>query len=151
MTFITLTSFSQQKSLINVIPEPAQVKLKSGQFTFTPQTAVLLHERNADMKQVAQFFTQHLKIMGGPELQVGQYNPDDKKRPSVILAFPRERIRLDPEGYTLKITPDEIVINATTGAGFFMASKPSCSCCRPITAMPTRQVKSGAFLSPVWR
>jgi hexosaminidase len=119
LTIITLYAFPQHVPAIQVVPTPAQVKLKSGQFTFTPQTAVLLRERNADMKQVAQFFTAHLKIMGGPELQVGQYNPDDKKRQSVILDFPRERIRFDPEGYTLKITPDEIVINATTGAGFF--------------------------------
>lgn len=119
LTIFALTSFSQNGSTIRVIPEPAQVNLKSGQFTFTPQTAVLLGDRNSDMKQVARFFTDHLKIMGVPELQVEQYNPDEKRVRAIILAHPKERIWFHPEGYTLRITPDQIVVNATTGAGFF--------------------------------
>lgn len=119
LIILTLTSFSQDKSSIQVIPEPAQLKLKSGQFTFTPQTVVLLGDRNVDMKQVAQFFAEHLKVMGGPELQVGQYNPAEKRVHAVILAHPKERIWFHPEGYSLKITPDQIVVHATTGAGFF--------------------------------
>lgn len=119
LTIFVLTSFSQNESTIRVIPEPAQVKLKSGKFTFTPQTAVLLGDRNSDMKQVARFFTDHLKIMGGPELQVEQYDPGEKRVRAIILAHPKERIWFHPEGYTLRITPDQIVVNATTGAGFF--------------------------------
>ncbi len=111
--------FAQETNTINIVPIPAEMKLKTGQFIITPQTLMLVSPQDKNLKQVAQFFADHLRIMGGPELQLREYAETDKKALAVILAFPKDKTKFKPEGYELKVTPGQVIVQAVTGAGFF--------------------------------
>ncbi len=116
---IAVKAFPQVTATVNIIPAPAEIKLKPGSFTFTPQTLMLISKRDNDLKQVAMFFTDHLRITGGPQIQLRQYAETDQNTQAVILAFPEDISKFKAEGYELKITPNQVVIHAVTGAGFF--------------------------------
>lgn len=117
--FLSLHTFSQDKATVSIVPIPAEVKLKPGKFTFTAQTSVLISARNNDMKEVATFFTEYLRINAGISIQVRQYTEADKNAQAVILAFPKDKEKVKAEGYELKVTPNQITIHASSGAGFF--------------------------------
>ncbi|MCK5815490.1 MAG: hypothetical protein KAH07_06055, partial [Flavobacteriaceae bacterium] len=47
---------------IHIIPEPLELKVTKGNFTFNEQTVVIVNSNNKEVKQVANYFVEQFNI-----------------------------------------------------------------------------------------
>ena len=102
---------------IGIIPAPSSVKATKGSFKITPETTVFVDF--PDHKAV-KFFTEYLRKNGYAN-NVSNMNTMDKKASTVknaILLYTTFPGTLAPEGYELKISEGQVVLNGK-GAGLF--------------------------------
>ena len=99
---------------VNIIPEPQQLKIKSGQFQLTAKTKIIASK--AEM-QTALYLQNYLEQATGVHLNITNKPEMD----NVIIFQRKQSLQKDlaDEGYKLVITSDNIIIEAAGQAGLF--------------------------------
>lgn len=112
---ITSVTFSQQANEgIAVIPEPVSVTKTSGQFVLPEKVSIEASSR-PEMKQVVAFLKDRLSVTAS-NVTVANTLPTAAIR---LLLNNTADNRIGKEGYTLSVTPKNIVIKANEPAGLF--------------------------------
>jgi len=112
-------SSAETTPIINIVPKPAWIKVMTDTFTLTDKTPILISSVDDDLQKVAIFFSDQLKFSGGPVLQIRTLTKEDKNIPGIVLAYSNKRSNIPPEGYILKVTKHQILIEGSCGSGLF--------------------------------
>ena len=97
-----------------IIPMPLDIQLaEQGKFVLTEGTSVIYPENNEKMQNNANFLTEYVKEKTGITLAP----TTEAKRKGIILKV--EENQEKPEGYTLKVTTDNVTICGGSEAGVF--------------------------------
>ncbi|MGZ5190482.1 MAG: beta-N-acetylhexosaminidase, partial [Flavisolibacter sp.] len=107
-------SFSQDTK-IAIIPEPVSITARTGNFTL-PQTLDIEAPAHPDLKQALDIFSKRLSIPTGIQVNV------KKNAPAAAIKLQINGVadsKLGKEGYTLSVTPKNIIIRANQPAGLF--------------------------------
>lgn len=124
LCLFTLSVGAQELSLI---PQPAEVEVKKGEFLLEKGT-VLYYPKSAssDVKGVAERFAETIDVTTGVALKISAYKSNSKvfgnicssSKRKIILAIVDE---YSEEQYTLKVDDSTILVSASKPAGFFYA------------------------------
>ena len=98
----------------NILPKPAKLLSKKGQFLITTDTRIVLDSDNPELKKSADFLVDFLKRGSGLQLKT-ESSRESKDAINLRLDNNIE----NEEGYQLSVTPFEVTISAKTGAGVF--------------------------------
>lgn len=104
-----------------IVPQPVSVLPGNGRFTLTGDVPVLVSTGGNEALRIAQFFADRLSLAGQPKRTVRETGKGERPSRSVIFEINPGNGKLPPEGYTLKITPNRILAEASSGAGLFHA------------------------------
>lgn len=96
-----------------IIPEPARLEVKDGVFQLTDQTAIALKADDELAGSTAEVLNYMLQPVLGADLQVNMDNAAN------IILFETDPAIDHPEGYRLNVTDDQIIVSASTAAGYF--------------------------------
>lgn len=99
-------------SCYGVIPAPDSLIPRSGRFTIDKRTALSIESEDPGWGESAEIFVDRIKTVTGFDLFGGG------KGRKIVL---RKTEGLGAEGYRLKISPDETLVEAATPAGAFYA------------------------------
>lgn len=105
-------AFTQQK--INIIPQPAEVKLGTGEFVVTPSTSIVVTGTDPEVKRIAEMLNQELKRAAGFELKI----VSSPSKNSIHFKLVPE-VGLGKEGYRLKVGYEDVEISANQPSGLF--------------------------------
>ena len=94
---------------INIIPTPVELTRQEGSFTLRKSTHFTANDKEA--QKVARFFAEKLKASTGYELQLA-----DGADNAISLTLTKG---MEPEAYTLDVTPNAVCIQASTASGLF--------------------------------
>ncbi len=104
---------------ISIIPKPVEMKVRQGQFLVDKETLILMAEDKFELRQVAKFFAFQMQLAGGPVVKISTLNQDNKHTKAVILSLSKNRSKIRHEGYQLEVSPKQVHILASDGAGLF--------------------------------
>ena len=110
-------STSGNESLCAIIPAPVSIKEGSGNFIFTKRSRIILSDVSGENRLAADFLAKLIKNPTGFIIPVVQGN---KAGAGTVLMTIDASVP-NPEGYTLKITKENITIKAGTAVGLFYA------------------------------
>jgi hexosaminidase len=113
LLFLSVASAYGQKSAINLIPQPVELLQAGGVFRITAATSVSCD--SPDALKVAEMFAGKIKPATGIDLKTQQGKAG-------LIQFNLNKVpvqKLGNEGYTLNVTPANIVITANQPAGLF--------------------------------
>lgn len=114
----TMLCFAQSK--ISIIPEPVSVKeLKQQPFKLTPATQIAVNTNNPEF-QSAEFLKDKLEQGFGKEIKITKLSELKDDANAILFVKVSDKV-LGSEGYNLKVTEKNIVIQANENAGFFYA------------------------------
>lgn len=135
LLLFTIVSSSVLADLPAIIPQPITVTPLQGNFTMSNSTVLAIRPYTRETKELASVITAFLSASLGISLatiegDVASEN-DVITRDVISIVIDRE-FAIAPEGYFLSITPDRLVIKASTVTGAFWA----CQTVRQL--MPTR-------------
>jgi len=100
---------------ISVIPEPVQLTKGSGEFELKSNTPIVTASSNAEVQKVGEYLIGELKTPTGFSITSQQSGKN-----GITLALnSKQDARLGAEGYTLDVTPQDVIIKANTAAGLF--------------------------------
>ena len=102
-----------QTSIVNLIPQPVELKLLSGSFTLTKTSSITYN--NPQGRKTAEMLAQKLNVATGFGLKSQKGNTGSIQL--IINDVPDKKI--GNEGYTLEVDPKNIVISANQPAGLF--------------------------------
>jgi hexosaminidase len=117
--FLTTAGNPTGPETLTIVPKPVSVKTGQGTFTINSNTVLIVPSSDAELMHVARFFADRLQLAGGPEIRVNATGAAGKDQPAVILSVVKGKSGSPPEGYTLKVTPKQVRITASGGAGLF--------------------------------
>lgn len=104
---------------LNVIPAPAEVAKGAGEFTITEKTSVS-YKDNKEVAQVAAYLRSRLQTLTG-------FNPGKSQSPAQsrieLELYEKFNDHYGDEGYSLKVSPEVILLSANKPAGLFYASQ----------------------------
>jgi len=112
---LLLTMLVQAQPSIPVIPAPARLDIRSGQFIIDPNTTLRYDAANPELRRIAGWFSVAVHRISGFSLSS---KPSGGKSISLKLKL---NDGLGSEGYRLDITPAQISIEASGPAGVFYA------------------------------
>ena len=123
MLFMLFTACKNhiQKDLTkeSIIPEPVSVKATNSSFELTKKTVIYIEKDNAEIKQIAEYFSGIVNKSTGFNIKVKLFN---KKFKSGNLYFSVSDSILKKHGkeaYKLKITEDFVLLSANSPEGLF--------------------------------
>jgi hexosaminidase len=105
-----------------IIPRPEKLTPAKGYFTVASTTHILVDRNAPDYRRVGELLNSHLEQSLGYTLQTvfsSHYTKTAGLKNAIFLAVSHEGAAANPEGYTLDVSPQRIVISASTGAGMF--------------------------------
>src|SRR5215208_5033104 len=108
MSLLTAALFA-----VSIIPEPARIQMKEGQFTLTPGTAIWT---TAKTTVLGKRLERYLEPATGYDLAMRSGVPTGNR---IVLRIDPTLTRLGPEGYVLDVARDAITIRAPKEAGIF--------------------------------
>ncbi len=117
--FLSLTvsrAFAGGGSAFALIPMPMKAQRQRGQFTLKPQARILV---DAVARQTGGFLAERLRKSTGFEFNLEETSDSAPAKGDILLTTEDAQANLGPEGYTLSVTPDSVVIRATASAGLF--------------------------------
>ena len=116
MILSAVSTSAANEAGIAVIPRPAKMSARPGQFVITPRTTISTDTSSADLGHL---LARYLAPATGFELRV-RASPAAATTGIVVRRDPR-LARLGPEGYTLDVTSTRILARAPEKAGLFYA------------------------------
>ena len=106
-----------------LIPKPVNLVAAEGTFAITPATRILVNDPK--IRDIALFIADFFAVPLNSSLSVSGNQKDENFNPvpplGAITIIVDTTLALEPEGYTLSITPDAITIQAKTRDGAFWA------------------------------
>lgn len=102
---------------VSVIPKPVEVTTTSSSYVITQQTKVLIDNKNAELVNVAKYFTQLIQPATGFDLQVVDINNSNLSE-NVIIFTISDQVG-DSEAYELNVTSEKIELSANSANGIF--------------------------------
>ncbi|MCE2835276.1 MAG: glycoside hydrolase family 20 zincin-like fold domain-containing protein [Chitinophagaceae bacterium] len=112
---LLLTSLVQAQSLVPLIPAPARLELRSGQFIIDPGTTLRYDAAQPELRRIAGWFSDAVHRISG--LRLAQQRSGGR---SISLKL-KLNDGLGSEGYRLEVTPAQVSIEASGPAGVFYA------------------------------
>jgi hexosaminidase len=101
----------EEKRTISVIPAPLNVELQQGVFPLNPETGLYIDASEGDKKILQDYLAASPMKLKPVATEEGH---------TVILKQVAQLPEVDsPEGYVLTVTPDQVLVRATSGAGLF--------------------------------
>ncbi|MDL2296793.1 family 20 glycosylhydrolase [Bacteroidales bacterium OttesenSCG-928-B11] len=97
---------------INITPTPLRLEEKEGAFVLNNKTA--FYAATPELQKVADFFMAKMKRSTGYDLK--SVNDEGK---ATIKLLVDENLALNDEGYTLEVTPEQVVVKSKTPQGAF--------------------------------
>ncbi len=101
---------------VAIIPKPSKINDLPGSFSINKKTAIYLDKDNHGVKKVVDDFRAFLKVPMGFEIGY-----TDNLPPSGYISITIDSMISNEEGYLLRVTPDNITIEALSDAGVFYA------------------------------
>jgi hexosaminidase len=101
----------------NVIPAPHEIVPGEGAFVVEPTTPVTF-DTNSEIERIAGYFATLVSRTGGPQLDVVSASTHTT-RPDIRFQLAASGGVPDAEGYSLRVSPQRIVISAGTPRGLF--------------------------------
>jgi hexosaminidase len=98
-----------------IIPKPYKVERTEGSFALAPKIFVVV--ASSQLKGIGQYLSDLLAPATGMRLVVRSSRPSHSQ--AIVLQLDKTRNDLGNEGYTLKSTPEEVLITAAKPAGVF--------------------------------
>lgn len=111
--FVALSAVVAQQK-VNIIPQPAEVKLGTGEFVVTPATTIVAIGTDPEVRRIANMLNLDLKRAAGFELKITSV---PTKNAIHFKLLPE--VALGKEGYRLKVNYEEVEIVANQPAGLF--------------------------------
>ena len=111
--FVALSAVVAQQK-VNIIPQPAEVKLGTGEFVVTPATPIVVIGTDPEVRRIANMLNLDLKRAAGFELKITSV---PTKNAIHFKLLPE--LALGKEGYRLKVNYEEVEIVANQPAGLF--------------------------------
>ncbi len=111
--FVTLSAVVAQQK-INIIPQPAEVKLGTGEFVITPATSIVVTGTDPEVKRIAGMLNQELKRAAGFELKMASAPSKNAIHFKLV-----PEVGLGKEGYRLKVGYEDVEVVANQPAGLF--------------------------------
>ncbi len=112
LAFLLIFAASVSAQQISIIPKPAEMHLKDGNFTLNATSSINYDTNNIEISRIAQFFNDYLETVYGFE---ATENADGNSISFKIISS----LDLGKEGYLLKVETDAIVITASSANGLF--------------------------------
>ncbi|CCH51709.1 Beta-N-acetylhexosaminidase [Fibrisoma limi BUZ 3] len=114
------SGFSQSENQYTIIPRPAQLQPRPGQFTVSNTTTIMVPFAQAELKTIADNFARQLNQSSG--LGITVRNVNKMALPGNLIQFiPSTDVTLGDEAYRLDITDQVVSIEARQAKGFFYA------------------------------
>jgi hexosaminidase len=106
-------SLATAQNRVHIIPEPVSIKEQPGEFTLDNSVAVVVTSTDPQLEGTVKWFLERISTSTGFYL-----------KPTTTSTGKSIRIELkkgdaNPEGYTLSVKPDNIVLSSATPAGIF--------------------------------
>ncbi|TAE41595.1 MAG: beta-N-acetylhexosaminidase [Runella slithyformis] len=121
IAFLLLTApIFAQENVYNLVPFPAQFNGKDGRFVVSKDTKIVVTPKDAGQAAAAQLLLLHLKNASGLGVSVANAAPALAKGKHIFFAAHKAK-KCGPEGYTLRVLPERISIEAETPKGYFYA------------------------------
>ena len=96
----------------SVIPVPLKMEQGTGSFLLSEKTRLYTNLQGGEAK----LWENYLKAL---PVQLKEARKKDRKQMLLLLITPKNHQLPSPESYTLSVTPQQILIRATSGAGLF--------------------------------
>ena len=96
----------------SVIPVPLKMEKGTGSFLLSEKTRLYTNLQGGEAK----LWENYLKAL---PVQLKEARKKDRKQMLLLLITPKNHQLPSPESYTLSVTPQQILIRATSGAGLF--------------------------------
>ncbi len=112
---------SLNAAIIPIIPLPAEMHTKCGHFKINKKTNIYIPGDNAELKRLAAYFAEKVKLSGGPELKIISEPNLEMLAPknAIIFKFNKLAGSRISESYELTINRHSIVLGADNGSGIF--------------------------------
>ncbi|MFD2571093.1 family 20 glycosylhydrolase [Spirosoma soli] len=121
----TCFGFGQSVDRYTVIPRPAQLEPRAGEFIINNTTRLVIPVEQAELRAIADTFAHQLNRATNLNIQVRNSNPTPggttPQTGNVIQFSPSQDTSLGEEGYQLDVTNQLISIEARHPKGFFYA------------------------------
>lgn len=108
--------FATDNVRYGIIPKPKSLKELAGEFKINKHTAIIIPEGDTLVEEIAVDFADRIKTCTGIDIKVRTF-PSSGTTPNSII-FKKDE-GMGHEEYTLHITPQNIVITATTPNGMY--------------------------------
>ena len=123
LLLLCVLALSLNAQELSIIPQPANVEVKGGNFLFENKTLLYFPKTvSSDVVSVAERFAATLDVATGLELEISSYKSFEKankrKKAKIILVVDNS---LADEEYKLNVTDKTILVTAAEPAGFFYA------------------------------
>lgn len=119
---LSMTSCQEKgnKEQCSLIPQPNELKTNTGHFTFNNSTVFYVSpELDKNSTPIIESFSENLNTVSGFQTTAQPLNEAETLSKQSIVFKANEKIA--PEGYELRIQPDEIMIQASDRSGVFYA------------------------------
>ena len=115
--FTAAMTFAQERAIPGILPKPTSVKPGNAniKFDFNKETKIVYSLDNSNAKYAAEELNRIAVSIFGKKLKKTTKTTTDN---NIIFKYDGS---VKPEGYTLDITPENIIIKAKDGAGMFYA------------------------------
>ncbi|MBM3444657.1 MAG: beta-N-acetylhexosaminidase [Bacteroidetes bacterium] len=110
--FLSGVAFAQQP--ISIIPRPAEMRVGTGKFIVSPNTALVPLGNDPEVRRIAGLLNEKLKIAAGFTLKTEQTQRKDAIHFKLI-----NEPALGNEGYRLHVTGEDVTIAANKSGGLF--------------------------------
>ncbi|MDR1865993.1 MAG: family 20 glycosylhydrolase [Bacteroidales bacterium] len=120
---LSCTAFATDDARYGIIPKPLSLKEIAGEFHFTGQTSIAVPAGNARLAEIAEDFAAQLHKTSGLTVKTVQ-------QPAGNIVF-RETDGFAEGEYTLRITPQQIVITASSPVGIYYGMQSVCQLLPP--------------------
>lgn len=109
---VAVSAQGSKPAPLSIIPEPVEVKQSQGQFTISRATRIYASDKEAEKS--AKYFIDYFNRHFGYELAMAK-----KDTGNDIIVLSHEKNKEISGGYTLKVSPEKIVIKGNDGPGVF--------------------------------
>ncbi|GAB4033951.1 glycoside hydrolase family 20 protein [Spirosoma gilvum] len=125
LCFPLFPTLCQTTDRYSIIPQPAQLEARAGEFTLDHSTTILVPAADAELKYIADAFAHQINRSTGIAVSVKPITqvtmPGSVSGTNLIQFLPLRDSTMGAEGYHLDITPKLITIQAITPKGFYYA------------------------------
>ena len=113
------TSSGGADSNVAIIPVPSYIEMESGTFEMSPGFRILVDDNSTEVKNVAEYFAERLRVASGFEVPVGNLEDAKEGKTALALSLGPSENNLGKEGYQLEVKTERIDLRANQPAGLF--------------------------------